>query len=293
MDNRVASNPAFGLVSAQWPLWLGMTLIVAPTVHRLATMKWSSALGAFHGIVLCLAALLVAREWPGMKASGKPGSQPLAFTMLVLVMAGYAVARLAYFVSVEAFLAYTGLLIVLYAHVGAAAMRRSWFALGYGVLALPFEWVLDQATVVLRLELCVAAVSLLRAAGYAVAQVGQEVFIDGYAIVLVDACSGLGSSLSLSAVGLPYIFLLRRPSPAYLALCAVAMVAMAIAANLARIVALLLLTHYCGDAVAQGFLHETAGLFMFAIAVAGMIAFDAVAWRLIARPRQTRGYGIA
>ena len=41
-----------------------------------------------------------------------------------------------------------------------------------------------------------------------------------------------------------------------------------------RIVTLILLTYFFGDAVGQGFLHVTAGLFLFAVALLLMFGID-------------------
>ena len=58
-------------------------------------------------------------------------------------------------------------------------------------------------------------------------------------------------------------------------------VPVAILANVLRIVTLILLTYHFGDAVGQGFLHVTAGLFLFAVALVLMFAIDNVASRLL------------
>jgi exosortase/archaeosortase family protein len=54
----------------------------------------------------------------------------------------------------------------------------------------------------------------------------------------------------------------------------------AILANLARVIILLLITHAWGDAVAQGLLHRGAGLMMFLVALAGLLASDALLSRM-------------
>ena len=48
-------------------------------------------------------------------------------------------------------------------------------------------------------------------------------------------------------------------------------------ANFVRVVILVLLTYYLGDAAAQGFLHEFAGLTMFTVAVLSIFALDKMA----------------
>ena len=50
----------------------------------------------------------------------------------------------------------------------------------------------------------------------------------------------------------------------------------AVFANFLRVMILVLLTYYAGEAVAQGFLHEAAGLFMFVVSVLTIFLIDKV-----------------
>jgi exosortase/archaeosortase family protein len=55
----------------------------------------------------------------------------------------------------------------------------------------------------------------------------------------------------------------------------------AIFANIVRIMVLILLTYYAGNDVAQGYLHFTAGIMLFAIAIVCVFSIDRVLahWR--------------
>jgi len=50
-------------------------------------------------------------------------------------------------------------------------------------------------------------------------------------------------------------------------------------------VVLILLTYYFGDAVGQGFLHVTAGLFLFALSLLLMFTIDSVVSRFWRMPK--------
>lgn len=52
-------------------------------------------------------------------------------------------------------------------------------------------------------------------------------------------------------------------------------------ANIIRIVTLVLLTYFFGDAVAQGFLHMAAGIFLFVTALLLVFAVDNLMSRLL------------
>ena len=90
----------------------------------------------------------------------------------------------------------------------------------------------------------------------------------------------MNSIISLSAIGLFYGYIRHSGNAVYLALLFVVIVAMAIAANLCRVMLLVLITYHLGNEAAQGFLHQFAGITMFVVALAGTIAFDTLAERL-------------
>ena len=54
-------------------------------------------------------------------------------------------------------------------------------------------------------------------------------------------------------------------------------VPVAILANLVRVLLLLLITYYWGEAAGQGFLHEFAGMLMFIVALLGIFVVDNIA----------------
>jgi exosortase/archaeosortase family protein len=65
------------------------------------------------------------------------------------------------------------------------------------------------------------------------------------------------------------------------------LVALAIFANFIRILVLIALTHAFGDAVAQGWLHETAGFATFAVAMLGVVGGETLVARVaLQRPRR-------
>ena len=64
-----------------------------------------------------------------------------------------------------------------------------------------------------------------------------------------------------------------------------ALAPIAVAANIARVATLVLITYWLGYDAGQSFLHETAGLVMFAVALGAVFAVDAVAAFLWERRR--------
>ncbi|MGH6612326.1 MAG: archaeosortase/exosortase family protein, partial [Burkholderiaceae bacterium] len=106
--------------------------------------------------------------------------------------------------------------------------------------------------------------------------------IGQYQLLVADACSGLNSIFSLSAMGLLYLYLMRHRSMLRDTLLVLSIVPIAIFANLLRVLFLVLLTFHFGDGAGQGFLHGFAGMFLFAVALLMLFGFDRLLGRVSA-----------
>ena len=101
--------------------------------------------------------------------------------------------------------------------------------------------------------------------------------IGRYELLVADACSGLNSMFSLAALGALFIHIMGRQSRLHTALLVLAIVPIAFAANIVRVVSLVLITYHFGDAAGQGFLHGAAGIVLMLVA---LLAFFALDWCL-------------
>jgi EpsI family protein len=98
--------------------------------------------------------------------------------------------------------------------------------------------------------------------------------VEGHEMLVADACSGLNSLYSLFALGLLYTQVVGARSVARTAIVLAAMVPIAIAANIVRVTALVLVTVHYGEEAAQGFLHGFAGMVVFVTALALLVGVD-------------------
>ena len=80
--------------------------------------------------------------------------------------------------------------------------------------------------------------------------------------------------MTLTALCLFYVYLRHRSNPIAFLVIAVAAIPIAVLSNFVRVLVLVLVTYYLGDAAAQGFLHDFAGLLMFAIALLAVFGVD-------------------
>jgi exosortase len=167
-------------------------------------------------------------------------------------------------------------------------MLKNWFPLFYLLFLIPLPgWLMDSITQPLKILVSDITTWLLSAAGYPITQVGVTIYIAQYQLLVEDACAGLNSLISLTAVGLFYIYLMHNASWRYSALLLFLLLPIAIAANVVRVIILVLLTYYAGNEVAQGYLHDFAGIVTFVSALLLIFGIDKLLTPL--RRRLTHG----
>ena len=271
--------PGAGRAVAQhWFLIVAALAMAVPTFVSIATVSWSTEQGAHGPIVLATGIWLIMLHREALARVWAPGSLPIALAALVPALLLYCFSRIVDILEVEGFAMYFALVAVFYAYAGAKALRVLWFPLFYMLFLFPPpESIIWAVTQPLKLGISAAAVDLLSAVGYPVARAGVTIQVDQYQLFVAAACAGLNSLISLSAIGLFYVYIRHNANWRYAALLMLAIVPVAVLANFVRVLILVLVTYHFGDAAAQGFLHNFAGVTMFGVAVLGIFGVDALA----------------
>ena len=101
-------------------------------------------------------------------------------------------------------------------------------------------------------------------------------------MLVADACSGLHSMYSLSALGTLFMYIMARTSRLHNAIMVASILPIAFIANIVRVMILVLITYHFGDEAGQGFLHGAAGMVLMLVALTGFFALDALLARLLA-----------
>lgn len=266
---------------AAWPLLLGFAVLAIPTMRSLGEAVWTTEAGAHGPIIVFTGAWLVMRQAESFKA-GSPGSIWITLPWLVASLALYALARAFDYISLEVLGLYSTGLAMAYSCFGAKPLIKNWFPLVYlGFLAPPPGWLIDGFTAPLKQFVSFVATESLSLVGLPVAREGVTIFVAEYQLLVEDACSGLNSLVGLTAVSLFYIYLLRGAYLRYALLLTAFVLPIAVAGNIVRIMVLILLTYFYGDAVAQSFLHAMAGLFLFVIDLLLVFAVDSLLVRIL------------
>ena len=160
---------------------------------------------------------------------------------------------------------------------GTAAVRVAWFPLIYFIFMIPLPGMLvDAITGSLKSLIANIVESLLYTAGYPIARSGVILSIGPYQLQVADACSGLHSMFSLSALGTLFMYIMGRKTKLHLGIMLAAILPIAFAANIIRVIVLVLVTYYLGDEAGQGFLHGAAGMVLMLVALVFFFCLDLV-----------------
>ena len=276
-----------GAVGLEWlPVLAGLLILYVPTFYGAATSFWQSDENAHGPIILAIIVWLIWRgrvELSVANARRVPatGLGLLVFGLLLYVLGRYQDISLIEIGALAPILA--GILLAM---CGWPALRAFWFPILFVAFMLPLPgFFVDALTGLLKQYVSQIAEQLLYAAGYPIARNGVMLTIGQYQLLVADACSGLHTMFSLSALGLLFLYLTARASLLHNAIILVSILPIAFAANVVRVLALILITYYFGDAAGQGFLHGAAGMVLLIVALVVLLFLDAILARIITRRR--------
>lgn len=265
---------ARGVNAGDLALVVGILLMAVPVLLDLAREEWITDQGSQGPIMLALGLWLTTHEWRWQRVASVERSSWWGWLALLLI------AHVAARVTGQLWLAWVTVVLAgafaVYLRGGVAALRRIAFPLLFFALLVPPPGlvtgpVIDQ----LNPRLAEIAIGWFRAAGFEATSSGTMLYLGPYEMQITDACAGMGSLLSLVAIGLLYLHL-RYPGRLAYALAMVPLLLMvAVGANLLRIALLMLVTVEFGDSAAQGWFHPMAGLILFALALGGVMLVDA------------------
>jgi len=287
MTSAVASERLRGGATPPiWPLLAGLAVLAIPTGITLGEQVWSRESGAHGPIVLATGLWLLWRKADEWRAEAQPGPTWLTWVGLAFALPLYVFGRAYDFISLEAAGVYGVALAMAYSQFGLKPILKNWFPLLYLAFIIPPPgWLIDSITAPLKLFVSYVATGGLQAIGIPVFREGVTLSVAQYQLLVEDACSGMNSINGLIAISLFYIYLLRNASWKYSLVLVSLVVPIAIVANIIRVVVLVLLTYFFGDAVAQGFLHMAAGLLLFVSALVLVFAVDSLMAYWIGRRR--------
>jgi len=255
-----------------------LLLLYVPTCIYLEQNFWSSEANAHGPIVLVVVVWLFWRDSVGFCGQPRTDATICGWITLVMGLLLYAIGRSQAIALLEvgSVIPVIGGLIL--ALLGWSGLRHFWFPLLFLVFFVPLPgFVVAGITGALKPQVSSIAESLLYQGGYPIARDGVVLTIGNYQLLVADACSGLNSMFSLSAMGLLYLYLMRYASWLRNGILLLCILPIAFAANIVRVITLVLVTYHLGDEAGQGFLHGFAGMLLFII---GLLMLFLIDWLL-------------
>ena len=282
--------PAFGprgrTESSELAVWwlalAGFAAMFLPVYWAAATSIWQTDDNAHGALILAVLLWLFWRIRDDVVAAPQAPARVAGTVLFAIGLLVYFVGRAAdvlmLAIASQPFIV-AGVLLLLR---GGAALRLAWFPVLYFVFMIPLPGSLvDQITGPLKQWISVIVVELLYRVGYPISRNGVVLDIGQYQMLVADACSGLHSMYSLSALGTLFMYLMRRRSVLHNAVMLASILPIAFVANIVRVMALVLITYHFGDEAGQGFLHGAAGMVLMLVALAFFFALDRLLERLI------------
>jgi exosortase B len=257
-------------------LFLGFLALYIPSYIGLSQRVWTES-DEMHGPIVLAVALWAL--WTLRKSiadsfgEGSVAAWPIAIIGLLFYFVGRTLDILVLEIGSQVLVLSACLLLL----GGWRALRLAAFPLGFLIFLVPLPGnLVDSLTGSLKQVVSQVAENLLYWAGYPVARSGVIISVGPYQLMVADACSGLKSMFSLSAMGFLYIYLMDYKSWARNGILMAALIPIAFLANVVRVMVLILVTYHFGDAAGQGFVHDAAGIVLFVVSILMLGAFDAL-----------------
>ncbi|MDR5172646.1 exosortase B [Methylobacillus flagellatus] len=261
------------------PLLIGLLFLFVPTYMNLMDTVWQMQDQAHGPLILMVVLYLiwvdkeVLLDPVNLRQSGRAlGILIFVFGLLVYVI-GRSQDLLVFDVGSQ-IPVLAGLLLIFYK---VKTLKRFWFPLFFLFFMIPLPGsMLDVVTLPMKVAVSYVAEHVLYWFDYPIARSGVIIQIGQYQLLVADACAGMHTLISLEALGLLYLNIVRHDSLARNLLLALLIIPISFSANVIRVIVLTLITYYFGDEVGQGFVHGFAGILLFVVALTLIISVDSL-----------------
>lgn len=274
-------GPRLGVLA----LAVGALLLYLPTYWDYLFGFWSPETQGHELLVIAVSGWLAWRKRAELAAIQSPRRHGPATLLLLAGLAMYVMGRQLSQLHLNSRIELTSQFVVwvalLLAFKGWRGVRVVAFPLLFLAFAMPLPGALVTAvTTPLKQAVSASAVSLLALLDYPVGRSGVVITIGQYQLLVAEACAGLQTMFTLEALGLLYVHLMAYRSAWRSLAMSVLAVPAAFAANVVRVTVLVLVTYHFGDAAGQGFMHGFAGIVLFVVALAFLMATNSVVDRV-------------
>lgn len=269
-----------------WPILFGLAALYLPTYYNLATTIWQGEDQA-HGPMIFAVVLYVLWQKRSCLTGEIPGqASPVAGWLLLLFgSALYVIGRSQGVLILDIGSQIPVLAGILLVTRGFTAVRVLWFPLLFLMFMIPLPGMLvDVVTGPLKQQISELTEMALYWAGYPIARSGVTLSIGQYQLLVADACSGLHSMFSLSAMGLLYLYIMQHRNWVRNGALIASLLPIAFVANIVRVIILVLVTYHFGDEAGQGFVHKFASILLFFVSLLFLLSLDGLLGWVLPEP---------
>jgi exosortase B len=295
-SDALTGMKSFAMRGLLGPLLLVASIIIAyiPTLLTLARGPWQTEQEGHGPLIIAAAIWLVWQSRGKLKNAAISPAPTMGWLVLLSGLAVLIVARNQdiWFLEVASEIPVIAGCVLLLA--GWNVLRILAFPIGFLMFSAPAPgWMVDAATIPLKLLISDWVTNVLYAAGFPIAQNGVVIQIGPYQLWVQDACSGMNSIFALSAIGVFYVYAFRWQEKIRGLILLSLIVPITIAANFLRVLALVLIAYYGGIDKIEGVLHDFTGIALFIVAVClmflcdGLISMSGRLLRPLRRPRRS------
>ena len=261
-----------------WPVLLGIVTLYVPTYYGLSTGIWGGSDQAHGPIVLMVVLFLFWQNREQLQFDALVEPWPiLGSVILVLGILCYVIGRSQDILMLDIgsqILVFSGILLLTR---GVPALKAMWFPLFFILFMIPLPgFFLDAVTMPMKMAVSYVAEHILFWFGYPIARTGVILQIGQFQLLVADACAGMHTLISLEALGLLYLNLVKHDSLFRNITLAILIIPISFTANVIRVMVLTLVTYYFGDAAGQGFVHGFAGMVLFVVALTLIMGVDSI-----------------
>jgi exosortase B len=265
------------------PIFIGLAVMYVPTFYSLITEVWGSEVQGHAPIIFVLAMWLLYKQRSAFEIENTDGmvSKTLGWLILSFALVLYILGRSQQILMFEV----GSFVLVLFSLIcilnGFVVIKQVWFPIFFMLFMIPLPGPLVSVlTLPMKIAVSYVAEQILFLLNYPVGRNGVILQIGQYQLLVADACAGLQTFLTLEALGLFYLNIVRHASAFRNVTLALLVVPISFTANVIRIMTLTLITFYFGDEAGQGFLHGFAGMVLFLSALTLLISIDTFVQRL-------------
>lgn len=257
------------------PIAIGLIALYLPTYYALSQGIWKLG-DQEHGPIVLMVVLFLfwqKREYL-LNINVSKGHPVIGGLLLIFGLICYFVGRsqdIAILDIGSQMLVFGGILL---ATRGTSALKAMLFPLFFIIFLLPLP--LDSITLPMKMAVSNVTETILLWFDYPIARSGVVLQIRHYQLLVADACAGMHTLISLEALGLLYLNLVKHNSTFRNITLAILIVPISFISNVIRVIVLVLITYYFGDEVGQSFVHDFAGILLFVMALTLTFSADSL-----------------